>query len=59
MKNAGIIAIVLAIVLAFKAYQSKVIVYTIGDSTMCLFGTANAKHQRGWAQMLPQFFTLG
>lgn len=59
MKNAGIIAIALAIVHAFKAYQRKVIVYTIGGSTMCLFGTANAKHQRAGAQMLPQFFTLG
>ncbi len=35
---------------------SKITVYTIGDSTMCLYDTANAKHQRGWAQMLPEFF---
>lgn len=35
---------------------NKITVYTIGDSTMCLYDTANAKHQRGWAQMLPQFF---
>ncbi len=35
---------------------NKITVSTIGDSTMCLYDTANAKHQRGWAQMLPQFF---
>lgn len=36
--------------------QKKITVYTVGDSTMCLYDTTNAKHQRGWAQMLPQFF---
>ncbi len=38
------------------ALKNKITVYTIGDSTMCLYDTANARHQRGWAQMLPQFF---
>ncbi|MBI2418509.1 MAG: T9SS type A sorting domain-containing protein [Ignavibacteriales bacterium] len=31
-------------------------IFLIGDSTMCLYDTTNNNPQRGWGQMLPQFF---
>ena len=48
--------IILNCLLMLGLTGNKISVYTIGDSTMCMYDTANAKHQRGWAQMLPQFF---
>ncbi len=41
--------------MAFKP-TTAITIYTIGDSTMCLYDTTNNNPQRGWCQMLPQFF---
>ncbi|RPI06438.1 MAG: rhamnogalacturonan acetylesterase, partial [Ignavibacteriae bacterium] len=43
----------------FGALDSPVTVFTIGDSTMAPYDTSNNNPQRGWAQMLPQFFDNG
>ena len=48
--------LVFASLLVMGAAINKITVFAVGDSTMCLYDTTNAKHQRGWAQMLPQFF---
>lgn len=42
--------------LALGAAENQITIFTVGDSTMCLYDTTNTKLQRGWAQMLSQFF---
>jgi pectin methylesterase-like acyl-CoA thioesterase/lysophospholipase L1-like esterase len=59
MKRNKIIAfsmIAIATILTIGAMGTSVTVYTIGDSTMAPYDTSNNNPQRGWAQMLPQFF---
>ncbi|MHB8579003.1 MAG: rhamnogalacturonan acetylesterase [Ignavibacteriaceae bacterium] len=56
LHNYFIYLLVFVSLLAIGASANKITVFTIGDSTMCLYDTTNAKHQRGWAQTLPQFF---
>jgi lysophospholipase L1-like esterase len=55
MRNV-VLVIILSIFLGIVSNHKKLTVYTIGDSTMCLYDTTNAKYQRGWAQLLPKFF---
>ena len=55
-EKSHVIILFLLVLSALGFIQNKITIYTIGDSTMCLYDTANVKHQRGWAQMLPQFF---
>jgi lysophospholipase L1-like esterase len=52
-------AIMSSALFIFGALESSVTVFTIGDSTMALYDTSNNNPQRGWAQMLPQFFDNG
>lgn len=47
---------VCGVFLFMGASQDTLTVFTIGDSTMAPYDTANSNPQRGWAQMLPQFF---
>jgi lysophospholipase L1-like esterase len=55
MKNKGPIFILL-IILLFGC-KSQVKIYTIGDSTMANKPNPEKNPERGWAQMLPDFFT--
>jgi uncharacterized repeat protein (TIGR02543 family) len=58
MKSARLFAIIFILSIgALGALNTSVTVYTIGDSTMAPYDTSNNNPQRGWAQMLPQFFS--
>lgn len=46
-----------AVILAIGAIGTKITVYTIGDSTMASYPLDNPRSQRGWGQVLQQFFT--
>jgi lysophospholipase L1-like esterase len=50
------VAIVCSALFIVGAIESSVTVFSIGDSTMALYDTSNNNQQRGWGQMLPQFF---
>jgi lysophospholipase L1-like esterase len=47
----------LILLLTFAARQQHITIYTIGDSTMAPYDTSNNNPQRGWGQVLSQFFT--
>ena len=46
----------LILLLTFAGRQGTVTIYTIGDSTMAPYDTSNNNPQRGWCQVLSQFF---
>lgn len=43
--------------LSINCFAQKKTIYSIGDSTMANKPTENGNPERGWGQMLPQFFT--
>ena len=53
-----VISGLLLLFFVFTAFRPKtgVTIYLIGDSTMCNYDTTNNNPQRGWGQMLSQFF---
>lgn len=50
------IVLLFCAVVVLAAIGGKVSVYAIGDSTMAPYALDNPKSQRGWGQMLQQFF---
>lgn len=56
MKTNWIIVILLSLFISSCTTSQKLTVYTIGDSTMANKPNPEENPERGWAQMLPQFF---
>lgn len=54
MKNKFLIIVV--VLLGFNLYAQQITIYTIGDSTMAIKPNPEQNPERGWAQMLPNFF---
>ena len=53
----GLLSVFVAALLTIGALGPKITVYTIGDSTMAPYALDNPRSQRGWGQVLQQFFT--
>lgn len=56
MRIKNILMVLLVILFTGFASAQQITVYTIGDSTMANKPNPDENQERGWAQMLPQFF---
>lgn len=57
MMKYNVLLILLLVLTSINTQAQKITLYTIGDSTMANKPNPEVNPERGWGQMLPQFFT--